>query len=106
MQYVEYDHNNDQCARKLFFNSISKDLLVELCLRINDSDSFPVVWMIFIGIVMPCGVTRFESLKEKIQSRSISQYPGENITLLVKDYLQDAQELDKDGQYDHNLMPF
>ena len=86
-QYDEYDFSNDQCARELLCNSISQDLLVDLCSRIKDDDPFPMVWMILLGIIRPCGVTRFETLKESIRSRSISQYPGENITLLVKDYL-------------------
>ena len=40
---------------------------------------------------------------KKIRSCVANQYPGENISLLMADYLKDAQELDKDGQYDHSL---
>ena len=41
--YDEYDQTNDQCAKQLLYNSISTDLLVDLCLLIKDTDPFPVV---------------------------------------------------------------
>ena len=77
-QYDAYDHANDMCAKKLLYNSISKDLLVDLWIK--KTDPFPMVWMMFIGIIMPCGITRFEALKTKIWSRFIHQYPGVNMT--------------------------
>ena len=56
-----------------------------------------------MGIIRPCGITRIETLKDSIRSRNPRQHPGQNISLLVKDYLEDANELEKAGQYDHSL---
>ena len=101
--YVGYNQTNDNCPKKFLLNSISKELLLVLCLRIKDTDPFPVVWMLFLALIQPHRVTRFENLKEKIRSHAANQYPGDNISLLTADYLLDAKELDKAGQYDHSL---
>ena len=69
LNYDEYDITNDQCARELLCNSISQELMVDLHSRIKDDDPFPVVWMIFIGIISPSGITRFEGLKDSIRYR-------------------------------------
>ena len=66
--YDSYDQTNDNCAKKFLLNSISKGLLLVLCLRIKESDPFPVVWMLFLALIQPHGVTRFETLKEEIRS--------------------------------------
>ena len=97
--YDEYDITNDQCTRELLCNSISQDLLLDLHSRMKDDDPFPVAWMIFIGGIRPSGITIFEGLKDSIRARQAHQYPGENISLLVKAYLEDAKELEKTSQY-------
>ena len=72
-EYDACDHANDKCAKIFFLNSISKELLLVLHLRIKESDPFPVVWMLLLGLVQPHGVTHFEQLKEKIRSRTAIQ---------------------------------
>ena len=71
--------------------------------KLDDSDSFPVVWLQFLKSIQSTSIERFEDLKATIKARLPSQYPGENLELLAAHFRKDANELTTAGQYDHNL---
>ncbi|KAI2508103.1 hypothetical protein MHU86_6276 [Fragilaria crotonensis] len=70
--------------------------------KMDDDDSFHVVWLQLIKTIQSTSIERFEDLKAAIKARHPSQYAGEN-QALAADYRKDARELTTAGQYDHNL---
>ncbi|KAI2499450.1 hypothetical protein MHU86_15034 [Fragilaria crotonensis] len=71
--------------------------------KMDDDDSFHVVWLQLIKTIQSTSIERFEDLKAAIKARHPSQYAGENLEALAADYRKDARELTTAGQYDHNL---
>ncbi|KAI2513161.1 hypothetical protein MHU86_1199 [Fragilaria crotonensis] len=71
--------------------------------KLDDSDSFPVVWLQFLKSIQSTSIERFEDLKAIIKARLPSQYSGENLEQLAAHFRKDANELTTAGQYDHNL---
>ena len=99
----EYDRQNDQAAVRFLLNSLHDDLRKLIQTRKEDDDSFTVVWLRLVDIIMTSSVERYDSIKTRIKGRKPSDYPGEDIVLLSQDFQTDAQELEIGGKYDHDL---
>ena len=102
-KYDKYDRTNDVAARAYLLASIEVTLSNKVEEKIEDGDTFPVVWLQFIKTIQSTSVERFEDLKLAIKKRHPSQYSGENLEQLAADFRKDARELTTVGQYDHNL---
>jgi hypothetical protein len=83
--------------------SLSTKLSNKVTEKLDDSDSFPVVWLQFLKSIQSTSVERFEDLKAIIKARLPSQYFGENLEQLAAHFHKNANELTIAGQYDHNL---
>jgi hypothetical protein len=70
--------------------------------KLDDSDSFPVVWLQFLKSIQPTSIEMFKDLKAIIKVRLPSQYSGENLEQLAAHFRKDASELTTANQYDHN----
>ncbi|KAI2503051.1 hypothetical protein MHU86_11399 [Fragilaria crotonensis] len=81
----------------------STELSNKVTEKLDDSDSFPVVWLQFLKSIQSTSIERFEDLKAIIKARLPSQYSGENLEQLAAHFRKDANELTTAGQYDHNL---
>jgi hypothetical protein len=46
---------------------------------------------------------RFDMIKANLKKRRMTDYPGQNVEMIVSDYLSDWKELDSATMYDHNL---
>ncbi len=101
--YDKYDRTNDMAARTYLLASLSTELSNKVTEELDDSDSFPVVWLQFLKSIQSTSIERFEDLKAINRARIPSQYSGENLEQLAAHFRKDANELTTAGQYDHNL---
>ena len=99
----DYDHQNDQAMVHFLLNSLHKDLCKLIQTRKEDDDSFTVVWLCLMDIIMMSLVEWYNSIKDCLKNCKPSDYPGEDIVLLSQDFQTDAQELEISGKYDHDL---
>jgi hypothetical protein len=101
--YDKYDRENDRAAVAFLMDSLDTDLSMKLDERLDEADTFPIVWLNLLKLVQSTSIERFENLRNWIKGRSASNYSGEDIELLAVDFRRDALELMTAGQYDHNL---
>jgi hypothetical protein len=101
--YDKYDRENDRAAVAFLMDSLDTDLSMKLDKRLDEADTFPIVWLNLLKLVQSTSIERFENLRNWIKGRSASNYSGEDIELLAVDFRRDALELMTAGQYDHNL---
>ena len=101
--YNKYDRTNDMAARTYLLASLAVDLSNKVAEKLDEADSFPVVWLQFLKSIQSTSIERFEDLKATIKTRLPSQYPEEILKLLAARFRKDANELTTTGQYDHNL---
>jgi hypothetical protein len=102
--YNKYDRTNNTAAiTYLLASSLSTELSNKVTEKLDDSDSFPVVWLQFHKSIQSISIERFEDLKAIIKARHPSQYSGENLEQLATHFCKDANELTTAGQFDHNL---
>ena len=90
-------------ARTHLLASLSTELNSKVAEKLDDSDSFPVVWLQFLKSIQSTSIERFEDLKAIIKTRLLSQYTGENLEQLAAHFHKDSNVLTTAGQYDHNL---
>ena len=72
-------------------------------MTLEDEDSFAVVWLKLMYYVLFTSAARFDKIKDQMRSKRPSEYAGQDISKLGKDYYKLAEELTKAGFYDHNL---
>ena len=96
--YDSYDCANNMSARQVLLTSLSDQLKRTITEKIEDSDPFPVVWLMLIKTVCSTSIERFQDLKVNIK-----YHDGEDLAKLIVDFRADALELTTTGQYDHNL---
>jgi hypothetical protein len=102
-QFDDYDKANDKSAKVFLLDSLSKDLKEHLKLSLEPTFPFVVVWMRLVRLVTSTSVVKWETIKTSIRARLPSQYPGEDIILLSRDFQKDALQLTVAGHYDHHL---
>ena len=102
-KWDEYDHQNDQAVVRFLLNSLHDDLRKLIQSRKEDDNSFTVIWLRLIDIIMTSSVEWYNSIKTHIKAQKPSDYPGKDIVLLSQDFQTDAQELEIGGKYDHDL---
>ena len=103
MLFDKHDRTNDKAARTFLLASLETNLRNRVEEKLEDCDSFVVTWLTFIKSIQSTSIDRFNALKTRIKGRSPTQYPGENLESLARDFCKDAQELETAGQYDHLL---
>ena len=99
----DYDHQNDQEVVRFLLNLLHDDLhqLIQTCKE--DDDSFPVVWLWLVEIIMTSSVECYNTIKDRLKNCKPSNFPTKDIVLLSQDFQTDAQELEISGKYDHDL---
>ena len=88
--YDKYDRTNDMADRTYLLASLSTELSNKVTEELDDSDSFPVVWLQFLKSIQSTSIERFEDLKAIIKTRLPSQYSGENLEQLAAHFCKDA----------------
>ncbi|KAI2507770.1 hypothetical protein MHU86_6666 [Fragilaria crotonensis] len=97
LRYDKYDKSNDLAATKFLLSSLDPALMSKIKEKMDDDDSFHVVWLQLIKTIQSTSIERFEDLKAAIKARHPSQYAGENLEALAADYRKDARELTTAG---------
>ena len=90
-------------TRAFLLASLETNLRNRVEENLEDCDSFVVRWLTFIKSIQSTSIDQFNALKTWITGQSPTQYPGENLKSLARDFCKDAQELETAGQYDHLL---
>ena len=99
----DYDRQNDQTAVRFLLNSLHDNLCKLIQTRKESDDSFTVVWLRLVDIIMTSSVERYDAIKDRLKNHKPSDYAGEDIVLLSQDFQTDAQQLEIGGKYDHDL---
>lgn len=103
LMYDTYDWANIRDAKKFLLNSIDESLENQMYENCPDDDTFISYWMNLMQIVGSISVDRFDKIKNRIKTRSVNQYSGQDITLMCSDFLSDWKELHGASMYDNNL---
>ena len=78
--FDKWDKENDSGARQFLLNSIEQSFVEDyLQPKLNSSDSFAVVWLTFVHLVVTTSSTRFDSLKSKLRSIVPQNFEGQDI---------------------------
>ena len=73
-------------ARPYLLVSLSTKLSNKVTEKLDDTNSFPVVWLQFLKSTESTSIERFEDLKGTIKARLPSQYSGENLEQLAEHF--------------------
>jgi len=98
------DKENDSAAKQFLMASLHPDLKSELREKVEKTDSFAIVWLALVHMLVTRSMMRFERSKDHIRALRPPQYAGQNIELLSNDFCKAAKELWSAGQYDHSPL--
>ncbi len=99
----KYDVTNNKAAVAFLLDSLTPALGETISERLEETDSFHVVWMELMNDIQVQSVERFEALKNEIKSRKPQQHAGQNLEAMAVHFRAGALELSNAGQYKHNL---
>ena len=85
-----YDQSNNQAAIKFLHASVDPELDHLLYERMDDHNSFIVVWMHLVKLVMTSSVEKYIRLKTRIKTRLPSHYKGRDIIQLSQAFQEDT----------------
>ena len=102
-KWDDYDHQNDQAVVWFILNLLHNDLHKLIQTRKEDDDSFPVVWLWLMEIIMMSSVEQYDLIKDRLKNLKPHNFPTEDIVLLSQAFQTDAQELEISGKNNHNL---
>lgn len=105
-----YDKENDGAGRTMVRNSLDDSFSedVKALLPPNDKanpeeNTLLFFWFRAMEEAQTLSIQHYDNVKERVIKRKATDYPGENLDLLAKDYIKDTKELDQGGAYDHSL---
>jgi hypothetical protein len=101
--YDNYDHTNITAAAAFLLDSLSPELNATITEKLEDRDSFQVVWLEIMNEILVQTIERIEAIKKQIKDHRPHQYPGQDLEKMAVDFRADAMELVNAGQYEHNL---
>jgi hypothetical protein len=102
-KYDKYDATNNTAAVAFLLDSLSPALAAVITERLEEQDSFHVVWLELMNEIQVQTIERIEAIKKQIQGRRPQQYPAQDLEKMAVDFRADALELVNAGQYEHNL---
>ena len=102
-RFDRYDLNNDQAALDFLLDSVESNLREVVSEKLEDNDGFVVAWLQLVKSIKVTNIEHYEKLKQAIKARLPSQYSGENVLELARQFRAYARELDNACMYDHHL---
>jgi hypothetical protein len=99
----KYDITNNTAAIAFLLDSLSPVLGETISERLEEAESFRVVWLELMNEIQVQTIERIEAIKNQIKDRRPQQYPGQDLENLAVDFPARALELHTAGQYKHNL---
>lgn len=91
------DAQNVMSAIKFLLDLLSLDLQDIIMLKWSKSNTFIIIWMYLVGVVTSTSVEKWDMLKTKLKAIVPSQYAGEDMNLLVHDYMTHRKTLNAAG---------
>ena len=113
--YDRYDHENDSSAVEFLLASLSKERcssVLHRCNKLNNSpygdvtDTFPVVWLHLMQDISPSSFETFQQLAKRLEGLRPTQYAGEDIGAMVRDFYAIAEPLELAGHYLPNYTSY
>jgi hypothetical protein len=101
--YDKHDVTNNTAAVAFLLDSLAPALAEIISEKLEETDSFHVVWLELMNEIQVQTVERIESIKKEIKDRRPQQYPGQDLEKLAVHFRAGALELQNAGQYEHNL---
>jgi hypothetical protein len=101
--YDKYDVTNNTAAIAFLLDSLSPALAETISEKLEEEDSFHVVWLELMNEIQVQTIERIKAIKKQIKDRKPQQYPGQDLEKLAVDFRAGALELSNAGQYEHNL---
>ena len=102
-KFDKHDLSNDSAAKAFLLDSLKDKFATIVIRKIKEEDSFAMVWLKMIKLVVAPSLDRWDIIKDKIKAASPIDYPGQNIRFLCQDYEDWAKTLQQGGQDDHAL---
>ena len=102
-KFDSFDMSNDSAAKTFLIDSLDDKLAASLERRVRADDGFVQAWLKLIQLVLPPSLDRFDVLKDKIKSTTLTKYQGQDVRALTDDYVDWATNLQAAGQYEHTL---
>jgi hypothetical protein len=81
--YDKYDSTNNTAAKAFLLDSLSPALGTVISEKIEDRDSFHVMWMVLMNEIQVQTIERLEAIKKRIETRQPQQYPGQDLRLII-----------------------
>jgi hypothetical protein len=97
--YDKYDVTNNTAAIAFLLDSLSPALAETISEKLEEEDSFHVVWLELMNEIQVQTIERIEAIKKQIKDRKPQQYPGQDLEKLAVDFRAGALELSNAGQY-------
>ena len=82
-KYDKYDKQNDYSAKRCFLSSLEESLHKNILAKINDTMTFPEVFLTFVQHEIPISHEKYESVERSIINFDVTQYPGLNVTAMT-----------------------
>jgi hypothetical protein len=102
-KYDKYDVTNNTAAIAFLLDSLSPALAETISEKLEETDSFHVVWLELMNKIQVQTIKRIEAIKKELKDCRPQQYPGQDLEKLAVDFRAGALELSNAGQYEHNL---
>jgi hypothetical protein len=95
---------NNLAAVAFLLDSLTPVLLAETTSdKLEETDSFHVVWLELMNKIQVQRIERIEAIKKEIKDRRLQQHPGQDLEKLAVHFCAGALELQNAGQHEHNL---
>ena len=102
-RFDKHDQSNDSAAKDFLLDSLEEKFAKSVERKMKEGDSFALVWLKLIQLVVAPSLDRWDVYKDKIKAATPMDYPGQNVRSLCNDYEDWGSILKRGGQYDHSL---
>ena len=102
-RFDKHDLSNDSAAKMFLIDSLEEKFAKSVQRKMKEGDSFALVWLKLIQLVVAPSLDRWDVCKDKIKAATPADYPGQNIRSLCNDFEDWGSILKRGGHYDHFL---
>jgi hypothetical protein len=94
---------NNTAAIAFLLNSLLPALCETISEKLEEMDSFHVVWLELMNEIQVQTIERIKAIKKEIKDCWPQQYAGQDLEKLAVNFCAGALEFSNAGQYEHNL---
>ena len=104
--YDTYDEQNNEAGCEMLMNSLDESFRLEIRKDREQNEHFPTLWMRVSLMHASQSYTFYATLKEGVKNRKPKEYPGENMSEMVRDNNRDCEVLEGAGVMEFELLTF